>query len=158
LGEGRHALSLVGGGRAWMAGDGLAATEQAIARCRVTLSVSALIAVYIDPTRPTLTRWLPLTGGPFMLDPLALAVMLSHLVYSLSLYVLEHRRVLTASRIAVVSTWMDVLFGTLIALVTEGANSPFYVFFTFAVLAAAFRAGLRLTLLVTATSALLYLL
>ena len=135
----------------------LADIERTIARCRVILSVSALIAVYIDPTRPTLTRWLPLTGGPFMLDPLALAVMLSHLVYSLSLYVLEHRRVLTASRIAVVSTWMDVLFGTLIALVTEGANSPFYVFFTFAVLAAAFRAGLRLTLLVTVTSALLYL-
>ena len=52
---------------------------------------------------------------------------------------------------------MDVLFGAVIALVTEGANSPFYVFFAFAVLVAAFRAGLRLALLVTATSALLYL-
>ena len=39
---------------------------------------------------------------------------------------------------------MDVLFGTLIALVTEGANSPFYVFFTFAVLAAAFRRALAI--------------
>src|SRR5262249_1845515 len=132
-------------------------SERTIARCRVILSVAALIAVYIDPTRPTLTRWLPLTGGPFMLDPLALAVMLSHLVYSLSLYLLERRRIVTASRIAVVSTWMDVFFGILIALVTEGENSPFFVFFAFAVLVAAFRAGLRLALLVTVTSALLYL-
>ena len=131
--------------------------ERTIARCRVILSVTALIAVYIDPTHPTLTRWIPLTGGPFMLDPLALAVMLSHLVYSVSLYVTEHRRVVSTSRIGIVSTWTDVLFGTAIALVTEGANSPFFVFFTFAVLAAAFRAGLRLALLVTVTSALLYL-
>lgn len=140
-----------------MTRHGLADIERTIARCRVILSVAALIAVYIDPTLPTFTRWLPLTGGPFMLDPLALAVMLSHLVYSLTLYVLERRRVFTVSRLASVSTWMDVLFGAVIALVTEGANSPFYVFFAFAVLVAAFRAGLRLALLVTATSALLYL-
>ena len=140
-----------------MTRHGVTDIERTIARCRVILSVAALIAVYIDPTRPSLTRWLPLTGGPFMLDPLALAVMLSHLVYSLTLLLLERRRVLTASRIAIVSTWMDVLFGALIALVTEGENSPFYVFFAFAVLVAAFRAGLRLALLVTLTSALLYL-
>jgi len=83
--------------------------------------------------------------------------MLSHLVYSLTLYVLERRRVVTVSRLASVSTWMDVLFGVVIALVTEGANSPFYVFFAFAVLAAGFRSGLRLTLLVTGASVGLYL-
>ena len=140
-----------------MARHGLADTERTIARCRVILSVAALIAVYIDPTHPTLTRWLPLTGGPFMLDPLALAVMLSHLFYSVTLYLLERGRVVPSSRIVSVSTWMDVLFGIVIALVTEGANSPFYVFFTFAVLVAALRAGLRLALPVTLTSALLYL-
>ena len=37
--------------------------ERNIAQCRVMLSVAAFITVYIDPTRPTLTRWLPLTGG-----------------------------------------------------------------------------------------------
>src|SRR5215471_18147721 len=140
-----------------MARHGLADTERTIARCRIILSVAALIAVYIDPTLPTLTRWLPLTGGPFMLDPLALAVMLSHLGYSITFCLLERWRVVSVRRIAIVSTWMDVAFGAAILLVTEGANSPFYVFFTFAVLAAAFRAGLRLALMVTATSALLYL-
>src|SRR5215471_14986553 len=108
--------------------------ERSIARCRVVLSVAAFITVFIDPTLPTLTRWLPLTGGPFMLDPLALAVMLSHLGYSITFCLLERWRVVSVRRIAIVSTWMDVAFGAAILLVTEGANSPFYVFFTFAVL------------------------
>src|SRR5438093_13458744 len=98
--------------------------EETIARCRVVLSVAAFVAVYIDPTRPTLTRWIPLTGGPFMLDPWALAVMLAHLAYSVATYVLVGRRVFAPARIATVSTWADVLFGAAIALVTEGANSP----------------------------------
>ena len=140
-----------------MTRHGLADSERTIARCRIILSVAALIAVYIDPTLPTLTRWLPLTGGPFMLDPLALAVMLSHLGYSITFYLFERWRVVSVRRIAIVSTWLDVAFGAAILLVTEGANSPFYVFFTFAVLAAAFRAGLRLALTVTVTSALIYL-
>src|SRR5262249_13337583 len=66
-------------------------------------------------------------------------------------------RVVSVRRIAIVSTWMDVAFGAAILLVTEGANSPFYVFFTFAVLAAAFRAGLPLALMVTVISALISL-
>ena len=131
--------------------------ERTIARCRMILSVTAFIAVYIDPTRPTLTRWLPLTGGPFTLDPVALAVMLLHLAYSLVMYLVVRRELLAAPRIATVSTLVDVLFGGLIALVTEGANSPFYVFFAFAVLAAGFRSGLRRALTVTGASVALYL-
>jgi len=135
----------------------LADVERYIAQCRVILSVAAFVTVYIDPTRPTLNmRWMPLTGGPFMLDPHALAVMLSHLGYSTAIFLLAGRRLVAPRQIAVVSTWADVLFGAVIALVTEGANSPYYVFFAFAVLAAGFRAGMRLTLIVTATSVVLY--
>ena len=131
--------------------------ERTIARCRVILSVAAHVTVFIDPTRPTLTRLFPLTGGAFMLDPWALAVMLSHLVYSVTIYLAVGRRPMNPERIALVSTWGDVLFGAAIALVTEGANSPYYVFFAFAVLAAGFRAGMRLTLIVTGASVALYL-
>ncbi|HLK09970.1 MAG TPA: histidine kinase [Candidatus Binatia bacterium] len=140
-----------------MASPRLVEIERNLARCRVFLSLSALIAVYIDPTRPTLTRWLPLTGGLFALDPFALTVMLSHFVYSMAVYLAVERRPAASHRIAVASTWADVLFGAAIALVTEGENSPFYVFFAFAVLAAGFRAGLRLTMTVTAASVVLYL-
>ena len=62
-----------------MKGDRSADVERIIAHCRVILSVAAFVTVYIDPTRPTLTRWMPLTGGPFTLDPWALAVMIAHL-------------------------------------------------------------------------------
>jgi signal transduction histidine kinase len=131
--------------------------ERNIAQCRVILSIAAFITVYIDPTRPTLTRWIPLTGGPFMLDPYALAVLLSHVGYSIVIFLVVERGLASAERVATVSTWGDVLFGASIALVTEGANSPFYVFFAFAVLAAGFRSGLRLTLVVTGASVGLYL-
>src|SRR5207253_7682247 len=121
------------------------------------LSVAAFVVVYIDPTRPTLTRWLPLTGGPFTQAPRALAVMLLHLAYSVATYLVVRQQLAAAPRIATISTLADVLFGGLIALVTEGANSPFYVFFAFAVLAAGFRSGLRRALTVTGASVALYL-
>jgi len=131
--------------------------ERNIAKCRIILSVAAFIAVYVDPASPTLTRWLPLTGGPFTLDPHAYAVMVSHLTYSVAIYLVLGRPLATPERVARLSTWGDVLFGVAIALVTEGVNSPFYVFFAFAVLAVGFRAGLRSTLKVTGVGVALYL-
>jgi len=132
--------------------------ERHIARCRMILSVAGFVAVYVDPTPPTLTRWLPLTGGPFTLDPHAFAVMLAYLAYSATVYLIVSRGLAAPARTATVSTWCDVLFGGCIALVTEGANSsPSYVFFAFAVLAAGFRGGLPRALAVTAASVALYL-
>jgi signal transduction histidine kinase len=131
--------------------------EVSIARCRVLLSAVAMVAVYVDPTHPTLTRWLPLRGGPFTIDPYALAVMTLHLAYSATLYValtLGRGRV---DRLVTAATWADVVFGALIALVTEGATSPFYAFFAFAVVTVGLRAGLGPSLDVTGVSAVLYL-
>ena len=65
--------------------------ERHIARCRMILSVAGFVAVYVDPTPPTLTRWLPLTGGPFTLDPHAFAVMLAYLAYSATVYLIVSR-------------------------------------------------------------------
>jgi len=127
--------------------------ERNIARCRVMLSVAAFVTIYVDPTRPTLLR---LAGGPFTLDPWALAVLLSHLAYSVSIYLMVGRG-RSPSRLPTISTWADVLSGAAIALVTEGANSPYYVFFAFAVVAAGFRGGLRLAVLVTVASVALYM-
>ena len=122
--------------------------ERNIAQCRVILSIAAFITVYIDPT---------LTGGPFTLDPYAVAVLLAHLGYSLAVLFVVKRALAASPRVAIVSTWADVAFGAAIALVTDGANSPFYVFFAFAVLAAGFRGGLRPTLIVTGAGVALYL-
>jgi signal transduction histidine kinase len=132
-------------------------SERHIARCRIILSIAAFVTVFIDPTRPTLTRWLPMTGGPFTLDRYPLAVLLAHLAYSVAVYVAAARGLAPAERIASLSTGADVVFGAAIALVTEGANSPFYVFFAFAVVAVGMRSGLRASLAVTGASVVLYL-
>ena len=129
--------------------------ERDIARCRVILSIAAPFAVYLDPTEPTL--FLQLTGGLFLIDPYALAVLLLHLIYSLTVYVIVSRPAVSLNRVAVLSMTADVLFGAAVALVTEGTNSPYYIFFLFAVLAAGLRGTLRTALVVTAASLALYL-
>lgn len=131
--------------------------ERGIARCRAILSAVAILAVYVDPTQPSFTRWLPLTGGMFQMDPHAQVVMVSHLVYSLVVYFVSARRLASPRRLAQIGTWLDVPWGTAIALVTEGATSPASPFFAFAVITAGLRSGFRATLFVTAFSVALYL-
>lgn len=128
--------------------------ERRIAQCRVVLSVAAPFAIYLDPTEPTLL--LPLTGGYFILDPYAAAILVLHFAYSIVIFFLVTRSRFSLSRLATASMCLDVMFGAAVALVTEGTNSPFYIFFAFAVLAAGLR-GFRSGLVVTATSIALYL-
>lgn len=131
--------------------------ERGIARCRVFLSLIAILALYVDPTEPALTHWLPMTGGSFSVNRYWATVLIAHLVYSTALYALVSRRA-PSRRLTSIATCGDVLFALAIALVTEGTTSPFYAFFTFAVLAAGLRAGLQAALTVTALSVLLYML
>jgi signal transduction histidine kinase len=131
--------------------------ERSVARCRLLLSVTTLVAVWIDPTEPALFPWLGLTGGPFTIDLPALAALGLHLFVSVAIYVALDRGFLAAARTAAVTPWIDVLFGALIAVFTEGASSPFYTFFGFAVISAGVRGNYRQTIAVTAASVVLYL-
>lgn len=128
-----------------------------IARCRVLLSAVAIVVVYIDPTTPVLLPWLPVTGAPFTIDPYALAALLLHLSYSLTVYYLVARQLVPPARLVGVTTWCDVFLGLLIAAFTEGTSSPFYAFVIFAVLASGFSADFRHTMAVTTVSVGLYL-
>jgi signal transduction histidine kinase len=130
--------------------------ERSIARCRVFLSVIAIFALYVDPTEPTLTRWLPLTGGAFTVNRYWATVLVAHLAYSLTLVFLQTPPAAPSPRLATIATWGDILFAAAIAVVTEGTTSPFYSFFAFAVLAAGLRSGLRAALAVTGVSVGLY--
>jgi signal transduction histidine kinase len=129
--------------------------ERDIARCRVILSIAAPFAVYLDPTEPTL--FFQLTGGLFLIDPYALAVLVLHLIYSVTVYFIVSRPAVSLNRVAVLSMTADVLFGAAVALVTEGTNSPYYIFFLFAVLAAGLRGRRRTALIVTSASLAVYL-
>jgi signal transduction histidine kinase len=130
--------------------------ERSIARCRVLLSLAAILAWYVDPTVPMLTRRLPLTGGTFVSNPYWLSVVCAHLVYSVALAAIYARSTVSPSRLATVAMCADVLFGAAIALVTEGATSLYYVFFAFAVLSVGLRGGIRAALVVTGFSLTFY--
>jgi len=126
--------------------------ERSIARCRVFLSIAAILAIYVDPTAPALTRWFPLKGGSFVVNRYWATVLLGHLTYSLALVWAHQRSFATPARLARIATWGDVFFGAAIALVTEGDTSIYYVFFAFAVLTVGLRSGLRSALVVTTAS------
>ena len=139
-----------------MTPTGMQQMEQNIARCRLVLSVAALVAMYVDPAEPLLSRWIPLVSGPFVMDFRLLTVMVLHLTYSGSVYFLLWREWVPAQRVAAQTIWIDVLFGAAIGMLTEGVTSPAFPFFAFAVVAAGLRAGLRQAIGVTAASVGLY--
>lgn len=128
-----------------------------IARCRVTLSVVALVAIFADPTEPMLSHWLPMSFGAFTIDPYALVLLLGHLLYSCGILLLLRHEVVVPLRLAQVTTSLDVFFAVGIAAVTEGVTSPLYAFFVFAVLATGLSGGMRRTMIATTASVILYL-
>ena len=130
--------------------------ERNIAQCRGLLSIAAPLAIYVDPTQPILTRFVDLGWGAFYLDPRTVVILLGHLAYSVAIFAAVRRPHIDLPRIVAISTWGDVLFAGAIAFVTEGTNSPFYVYFLFAVLATGLRGTFRTALWVTAVSVALY--
>jgi signal transduction histidine kinase len=131
--------------------------EARIAQCRLILSVVALAAVFADPTEPFASVWLPVPSGRFTIAPSVLLVMGTHLAYSLAVYLAAMSRRFATRRFTIATMCADVLLGAAIALLTEGATSPFYAFFSFAVVSAGFRGGFRPAMLVTMASVSLYL-
>ena len=120
--------------RAWVAGSESQRIERFLAAARAFLALAALVAMWIDPT------------GPRRYATVAYAL--------LSLYVLEAVGVL-----AMVRSWndssfrfrltvhaIDVIWPALISVFTSGPDSPFYLFYTFVLLEAAYRWGLQATL------------
>jgi signal transduction histidine kinase len=131
--------------------------EDRIAQCRVILSVVALAAVFIDPTTPYVSSWMKVESGRFTIDPYVFVVMGVHLTYSVAVYFATVKEWVSHSRLATWTLCADVLLGGAIALMTEGATSPFSAFFAFAVVVAGFRSGLRQAMLVTVVSVVIYL-
>lgn len=140
-----------------MVNEPLPQIERNIARSRLILSAGALLAVYVDPTQPTLFSSSAPPQSWFAINPHALIVLCAHLTYSSAIYLAITRAGVDASRLARVTTWIDVAMSGLIALFTEGATSPFYAFFVFCVVEVGLRSGFRQTLAVTGVSVLLYL-
>jgi signal transduction histidine kinase len=130
--------------------------ELNIARYRLVLSPAGVVAVFVDPAEPLLSRWIPLSSGLFLVDRHFLFVMALHFTYSAFVYMLLRRDRVRPELVAAVTIWVDLFFGAAAGIFTEGSTSPAYPFFIFAVLAAGLRAGVRQALWVTAASVVLY--
>ena len=110
-------------------------TERILAAVRVVLALTSLFAVHVDSTRP------------FQHDTLVNALLLFYCAHSISVLVMVYWR----HQITAAGAWgihcIDILWPTVIALFTNGPNSPFFLFFIFALLGAAFRWGMYPVLL-----------
>ena len=131
--------------------------QHGIARCRLTLSIAAMIAVFVDPTQPLLGSRLPIQSGAFEMDFQVLWVLVLHFAYSVGVLWLLRARAALPPTFDRITLSLDVLSGAAIAAFTEGISSPMYAFVVFAVIAAGLTSGLRRAMLVTAVSVALYL-
>ncbi|MBF8305505.1 MAG: putative signal transduction histidine kinase [Acidobacteria bacterium] len=117
--------------------------ERVLATARAFLAAASFVAIYLDPTEPTRFAELAYTS-------LAIYVLYSLLVVG---YLRARRE--AASRISFVLHGVDIVWPTYITLFTEGPNSPFFLYFLFVLLAAAYRWGLKETLATAATAVVL---
>ena len=108
----------------------LIGVERILATARAVLAVGSLAAVYFDPTEPS--RYAGLVHD----------LLLTYFGYSLALVGILRFGTKTSPRLSFAVHATDVLWPTVISLFTDGPNSPFFLYFIFALLAAAFRWGM----------------
>jgi signal transduction histidine kinase len=118
--------------------------ERALSLARALLAVAALFATVLDPTKPA--RYA--TAVTLLLGSFAF--------YSVALTILLRRQDRIRPGVSLAVHVIDVVIAGVLTLFTEGVSSPFYIFFLFVLLTAAYRWGLRATL-ATALVALLML-
>jgi signal transduction histidine kinase len=120
--------------------------ERVLAVGRAFLTVSALAAIFLDPTEPA------------RLATLAYGVLAAYAIYSLLVLVFVHRTPRLAPGHGLLLHGLDVLWSSALTFVSEGPTSPFFLFFLFVVLSAAYRWAFAGTLATTAVAIGVYLL
>lgn len=108
--------------------------ERVLAVSRAFLTVTALVAIYVDPTEPVRLR------------ALTYAVLLAYAAYSLIVWLLVQRATRLTPRHAYALHGLDIFWTSALTVVSQGPVSPFFMFFLFLVLASAYRWGFRATL------------
>src|SRR5579884_1041096 len=129
----------------WVAASESQRVERFLAATRALLALASLFVVWLDPTEPR--YYATAVYG-------LLAAFVFEAVGVLTL-VRTQRDSSPRFRLAVHS--IDVLWPALIAVFTAGPNSPFYLFYTFVLLEAAYRWGLHATLMTALASTALFI-
>lgn len=109
-------------------------TERILATARIVLALTSVLTFQY-------------TAGRFPHSEFISALLLIYCVHSLALMCALWFRTTTAFRFAWLLHTTDLLWPALITLFTNGPSSPFFLYFMFAVLASAFRWGMREALL-----------
>ncbi len=120
--------------RTWVAASEPQRIERILAGARAFLALASLFAIWLNPTEPA--RYARVV---FVL----LAVYALEAVGVLAMVRTQRNSSLTF-RLTVHT--VDILWPALISVFTAGPNSPFYLFYTFVLLEAAYRWGLQATL------------
>src|SRR5207245_3011644 len=116
---------------------GLIETERVLAAVRVVLAFSSLLLLELRPS----------DVSPF--NEVVLFLLLLYLAHAVWLLILVHLRTEISKRFSVLAHAADILWPAIISLFAGGLNSPFFLYFIFALLAAAFRWGMRETSITT---------
>jgi signal transduction histidine kinase len=101
--------------------------ERVLAAARIFLAVSSWLAINLDPTQPT--RY----------ETLAHVLMSLYVLHSIGVWATLRMRPGVGRVFPWVLQGIDLLWPAVITWFTEGASSPFYPFFFFALMTAAFR-------------------
>jgi signal transduction histidine kinase len=116
-------------------GHAAARLERVLAIGRAFLTVWGLVGVYLDPTEPT------------RFAELSYAILVGYALYSVIVLVFVERATRLATRDGEFLHGIDILWTAALTFVSNGVGSPFFLFFIFVVLAAAFRWGFRGTMI-----------
>lgn len=108
--------------------------ERLIATGRMVLAAFFLLAIWLDPSEPS--RYARLTYG----------ILAVYLAYSLILGAVTLRRRFTMGHLQIATHGVDLVIFALLMFLTEGPNSPFFVYFVFLLVCATFRWQWRGTL------------
>jgi signal transduction histidine kinase len=104
--------------------------ERVLATARVFLATSFLAAIYFDPAEPS--RY----SAP------AYILLSAYIIHSIVVMMLVKMRMRPSRAFRFMVHGADIVWPAIITLFTQGPNSPFFLFFIFVLLAAAYRWGL----------------
>src|SRR5688572_15604594 len=108
--------------------------ERVLASARLFMATASLVAIFLDPTAPTVYA------------ELAYGLLIAYVGSSAGIFLLLRTRRSVGPRLQWTIHATDIIWPAIITAFTQGPNSPFFPFFTFVLLSAAFRWGLRETI------------
>lgn len=130
--------------RTWVAASEPQQIERILAGARAFLAVASLFAIWLNPTVPShYARIVFVLLAVYALEALGVLAM----VRTLRTSSLKFRLSVHA---------VDILWPALMSMFTAGPNSPFYLFYTFVLLEAAYRWGMQATLATALTTTVIY--